>query len=94
MILYYFDKNNGQIAYGDTDESQIKDLMWDLNDNRLSSINDIFYVKVNVELYSKYFVKYFQKMYNYPGLYYLKCFYKDEPSKITSRKVTVNDSKN
>ena len=44
MILYYFDKNNGQIVYGDTDESQIKDLMWDLNDNRLSSINYIFYV--------------------------------------------------
>jgi len=95
MILYYQSNeiNGGQISNGKSAITQNNDLLWDENDNILRQINGSFYVKVNAELYSKSFKTYSQKTYNYPGIYELKCYYKNEPSLATLKRVTVKDCK-
>ncbi len=96
MILYWYNNDNGsgQISNGKSAGLPINDLVWDINDNSLTPIAGSFYLKVNGEYYSKYFFKVSQKIYNYPGIYYLKCYYNNAQSFITTRKVKVNDCKN
>jgi hypothetical protein len=95
MILYLYDNKieSGQIANGNSTGSPINDLLWDVGDNHLKPINGSFYVKVNAELYSKLFYKTSWKMYNYPGVYYLKCYYDTQPSNFVVKKVTITDCK-
>ena len=95
MILYLYNNENesGQIANGNLEGSSINDLLWDAEDNHLKPINGSFYVKVNAELYSKNFVKTSWKMYNYPGVYNLKCYYDTAPLYTVVKKVTVTDCK-
>jgi len=95
MILYLYDNKieSGQIANGNSTGSPINDLLWDVGDNHLKPINGSFYINVNAELYSKNFEKSSVKMYNYPGVYYLKCYYDTAPSYFVVKKVTVTDCK-
>ena len=91
MILYSFDNDpsTGQILNSAGALNNI--LLWDLNDNSLKPATGTFYIKVNTEVYSKNFVKASLKTYNYPGVYYLKCYYVNATSLFTIRKVTVTD---
>jgi hypothetical protein len=95
MILYWYnnDIESGQIANGNSVASSVNTLLWDITDNSLTPINGSFYLKVNAELYSKNFVKYWWKVYNYPGVYNLKIYYDNAPSSFVIKTVTVIDSK-
>jgi hypothetical protein len=95
MILYWYnnDIESGQIANGKSAGLPYNDLLWDINDNSLTPINGSFYLRVNTEFYSKYIVKYPQKVYNYPGVYNLKCYYNNAPSSFSIKTVTVIDGK-
>jgi hypothetical protein len=95
MILYWYnnDIESGQIANGDSVVSSVNDLLWDINENSLKPITGSFYLKVNVEMYSKYYYKYSSKTYNYPGLYNLKCYYDKLNEFSTAKTVSVIDSK-
>ncbi len=93
MILYWYEKNHGRIANGYSTGPSINDLLWDENQNVLTDIYGSFYVKVNAELYSKYFVKNSLKTFNYPGNYDLKCYYDQFTSYYKTYTVTVTDCK-
>ncbi len=95
MILYLYDNNveSGKIANGKSSGSLLNDFLWDKNDNLLKQIDGSFYLRVNTEKYSKHFLKTLEKMYNYPGIYYLKCYYDTEPSYFEIKKLTVKDCK-
>ena len=91
--MYLYDNNieSGQIANGNSAVSSANDLLWDINDNSLTPIAGSFYLKVNVEIYFKYYYKYSTKTYNYPGLYNLKCYYDNLIQFTTSKTVSVID---
>ncbi len=95
MILYFQSNEieNGQIAYGKSAVTKNDEFFWDENDNILKPINGSFYVKVNAELYSKYFVKSSLKSYNYPGYYNLKCYYSNVPWWTASKALIIRDGK-
>jgi hypothetical protein len=95
-MLLYIQSNevgSGQISNGKSAQTQKNDLTWDKNDNILRKINGSFYVKVNSELYQKMYIKYLQKTYYYPDIYYLKCYYNNASSWMNIKRVTVNDCK-
>jgi hypothetical protein len=95
MILYFYenDQTSGIIANGNSTGSFNKDLLWNISDDVLKPINGSFYVKVNAELYSKYIEKTTQKIYNYPGIYDLKCYFDTMPSYYKMKEQTVKDCK-
>ena len=91
MFVYYYDNSNGIISYGNSSGSLVNNLIWEQTNNNLIQINDSFYLRVNGELCSKIITKNSLKMYNYPGVYSLKCFYDNLPSIFFSSRVPVND---
>jgi hypothetical protein len=91
MFIYYYDNSNGIISYGNSSGLLVNNLIWQQSNDILIQTNGSFYLRVNGELCSKTFTKNSQKMYNYPGVYSLKCFYDNLPSMFFTARVTVND---